>query len=72
MGLLTVDLIVKDMLDETERWLLRKRLLTTGIIRKEFERTNNRSGAHLDARDFPISDLKLSLDDFSRKQGWMK
>ena len=72
MSLLTVDLIVKELLDRTERCRLQGKLLTTEIIRKEFERANDRSGVHISALDFPIADLKLSLDDFSRKQGWMK
>ena len=62
------------------RCAMREKLLTTDIIRKEYalqhsDGTNVRTlyeECKLLASDFPIADLQLALDDFSRKQGWMK
>lgn len=69
-------IFVAAMWDSFHRWRLRGRLLTTEIIRREYLRAHGPT-----ARDFldlisdanyPVADLKLSLDDFSRKQGWLK
>ena len=46
--------------------------LTTYIIQREYERTHPGKTTTLSIEDFTISDLKLSIDDFSEKQGWMK
>lgn len=46
-------------------------LITTRMIEDEFARTHHGEGTMLVASDFPESDLRLSLDEFSRKQGWL-
>jgi hypothetical protein len=44
--------------------------LSTNVIRFEYERTHGELSA-VTLNDFAPEDLALSLDDFSRKQGWM-
>jgi hypothetical protein len=59
-------------------------LLTTYMIRREYERTHGGPKDEegpiyaalvdldvLKAKDFPVKDRLLSLDEFSKKQGWM-
>jgi hypothetical protein len=52
-------------------------LLTTYIIKREYASTHNIENIstvehpELKEENFTIEDLRLSLDDFSRKQGWM-
>ncbi len=49
-----------------------RNLLTTHIIQKEYEMTHDGEKCELTADDFSIEDRMLSLDAFSRKQGWIK
>jgi hypothetical protein len=46
-------------------------LLSTETVRHEYARTHYGNACELKAEDFSIEDRRLSLDDFSRKQGWM-
>ena len=69
---------IQDFWDSVRRRLLKGRLLTTHTIRCEYARThaegdnlqNVFNECVLDARDFPLDDLRLSVDEFSRRQGW--
>ncbi len=49
-----------------------KLCLTTEIISREYERTHDGRKCPFVDDDFPPEQLTLSLDEFSRKQGWMK
>jgi hypothetical protein len=52
--------------------------LTQYVILREFARTHGltnisqRDYPELDKQNFSVEELNLSLDDFSRKQGWIK
>lgn len=49
-----------------------KYLLTPYMIRKEYERTHNEEQIPFDPESIPVEDRKLSMNDFSRKMGWIK
>lgn len=46
-------------------------LISTEMIRREYERTHSGEITALRQEDFPLEDLALSIEDFSCIQGWL-